>query len=76
MKLQAYVIDKELLVIQLSEQEFEDLRSLISLAVPKADSLSKESPQFRRAAHKLKRDFGMLAKDALNREKQAAARKE
>ncbi len=73
MKLNKFVVTKtyeRIFVLQMTEQEFEDLHSSLGMAIPVAMKIHKDSPSFKRSLHKLKRQFGVIWKDAMNREKQ------
>lgn len=40
-----------------TEQEFEDLLSAMGMAIREADKTAKDSPQFRKALHKINRQL-------------------
>lgn len=62
-------------VMQFSEQEYEDIHSALGIAVSVVDTRYKDSPDFSRAIHRLKRQWTAWNKDVANRIKQKGQKK-
>lgn len=65
--------DDTVYVIAFNQEEFEDLRSALSIASKEAKRLHPDSPVFCKALKKMDKNLQKLALDAFNRIRQKAA---